>query len=90
MAENKRANRGAQTPRPTLQNFTGMPSGPYQNADALVQGGEHCPHRHRGNARSPRVQGWDTFKSASLLFSGYGLQDSILTEEVAAAVETAA
>jgi hypothetical protein len=28
MTENKRANRGAHAPRPTLQNSTGMPSGP--------------------------------------------------------------
>jgi hypothetical protein len=28
MSENKRAHRGARAPRPTLQNSTGMPSGP--------------------------------------------------------------
>jgi hypothetical protein len=44
-----------------------------------VQGCEYCPHCHGGYARSPRVQGWNAFGSASLLFSGYGLQDNILS-----------
>jgi hypothetical protein len=45
----------------------------------LVQGGEHCPLRHRGNTRGPRVQGWHAFGSTSLLFSSHGLQYSSLS-----------